>query len=443
MSHHFDLDGPKPDHPELDHLKLDHPKLDRQSFQQLLANAFAVQESHIDQRSLAVFVKIQHLIEAGDLNVPGAMGLVAQSALNVANAAGVAIGLLQGHHLIYRAGSGSAAADVDRQVTASLTASADTLGNHEILCVENADADPRIQAAICRQLGAKSLLILPICDRNTLAGVLEVRFSEAHTFEEPEVRTYRLMTGLIEEAMLRAEQVQTKQVQTKPNPADAIVAEPVEQKKILAPVAEAGVAIPAEILRNPASTPLPTGAALYQRFQRGLAKFRKSSIFKQPASMAAMLTTRAKGTAIPINGRGGRNLALAGLTVVLLFTCAIAYKGHRQASPVASSTLSQTSTNEKDETLVPLPAATTSASAPVAKPSPVRRQIKPAKSTSRPIRVANNEVDYVRGDVTVRYFTYKTAKQRKPVNKNRVAHIGDDVTVRYFAPQPTVHSVSR
>ena len=86
-----------------------HSSLDRESFQQLLASAFAVQESQMDSQSLSLIVEAQQLITRGDLDVDGAMHRIVDSARNVANATGVAIGLLKGDRLVYRAGSGSAA----------------------------------------------------------------------------------------------------------------------------------------------------------------------------------------------------------------------------------------------------------------------------------------------------------------------------------------------
>jgi hypothetical protein len=76
--------------------------LDRESFQQLLANAFAVQESQMDRQSLSAIVEVERLIAKGELDVDGAMHLIVDCARNVANATGVAIGLLKGDQLVYR-----------------------------------------------------------------------------------------------------------------------------------------------------------------------------------------------------------------------------------------------------------------------------------------------------------------------------------------------------
>ena len=130
----------------------------------------------MDRQSLSTIVEVLQWITSGDLDVDGAMHLIAGRARNVANATGVAIGLLKGDQLVYRAGSGSAATYTGRQVTATLIASADTSTSHEILRVENAQTDKRMEAAVCRQFGATSLLILLVYHNQAVAGVLEVLF---------------------------------------------------------------------------------------------------------------------------------------------------------------------------------------------------------------------------------------------------------------------------
>jgi len=77
-----------------------HPNLDPESFQNLLADAFAVQESGIHTESLSVVVDVQRSIETGEFDV-GTMQLIAERVRKIANATGVAIGLLKGDQLVY------------------------------------------------------------------------------------------------------------------------------------------------------------------------------------------------------------------------------------------------------------------------------------------------------------------------------------------------------
>ena len=237
-----------------------HFTLDGESFQNLLARAFLAQEYLESQKaqrpsldlppkpaiteqpkdaippdyiqSLFAIVEVQRLIATCDLEVDGTMALIAERARKVSSASGVAIGLLEGDELVYRAGSGSAAAYIGRHVKATLNVSAQNRASGEILRVENAETDRRIEAAICRQFGAKALLIVPICYHRAVAGAVEILFAEAHTFQDHEVRTYQLMAGLIAEAMSHAAQFARKQVlaaeRTKEHPLPAETPEAAE-----------------------------------------------------------------------------------------------------------------------------------------------------------------------------------------------------------------------
>src|SRR3979490_155142 len=187
-----------------------HSSLDREAFQMLLASAFAIQESGISKQSLSALVEIHNSITRHERQFEGVLALIADRARMVANATGIAIGILTRDQLVYRAGSGCAAGHVGLQATAVLSSSAHSGERKEILRVENAETDGRIESAICREREAKAVLMIPIYCERVVAGVLEVLFSDPHTFDDPEVRTYRLMAGLVEQAILSDIQLGTK-----------------------------------------------------------------------------------------------------------------------------------------------------------------------------------------------------------------------------------------
>ena len=402
-----------------------HSGLDRETLQQLLASAFAVQESHINSLSLAAIMEVQQLVARGELDADGAMNHLVESARNVANATGVAIGLLQGDKLIYRAGSGSTAPYVGRQVNASLTVAADIKARREILRVEDAQRDPRIQAAICRQFGVQSLLILPIYHARKLAGVLEVLFNEAHSFQDCEVRTYRLMIREIEAAICQATPLEQQRNRTEEVPAT--------------PHAVAQVAPQQEpSLRQTGSlSGLPAEYSLAPRRRTAPAAAIEMPTLNRPALLSKGLR-RAKN--IPWL-RHPRNLALAGLATALGFTCWVAYTGRRATVPLeTSASPTSTAIGQPARSPAAQPGKTTAAVQPRRTPT---KEATPLGSKFRRVRVGKNEVDYVAEDVTVRYFTYAPAPKPRPAGDNQVKYIGDDVTVRYFAPNPAARSGGR
>ena len=428
-----------------------HSSLDPESFQNLLADAYVVQESGIDTRSLSAVLELQGLMAESELDVDRAMPLMAERARNVAQATGVAIAILQGDQLVYRAGSGSSAAYVGRRVTAILSVSRHTKSKAEILRVENAQRDGRIEAAICRQFGAESLLILPVYDNRNLVGVMEVIFSDAHSFQEQEVRTYRVMASLLGEVIGRAAQPQIQRAATEPPVLQPVLAsiapqpgipkmEPPRVVQPTAPAPQSGFSIlgltsesvsltrdPLESLRSVAArlTANPTLRRAYR------------------AAIASIATIRLPEIRLPERHQLDRALSVVmrpvirvpyykrwvALTVVVLATW-VAFRDHRPTPAAPTSAVASAKA-------VPQPSSSPSAASTAvpAKASaiPALAVVPPVAAKPRWVRVGNDELDYVGQDVTVRYFGVKPAAQLAPAH-SRTKKIGSDVTVRYFSP---------
>jgi putative methionine-R-sulfoxide reductase with GAF domain len=467
--------------------------LDRETFQQLLASAFAVQESQINSQSLSDIMDVQRSVARGKLDLDSTMRHIVESARKVANAAGVAIALLNGDQLTYRAGSGTSASCIGQHVMALLTVSADAKTSREILRVENAQTDTRIEADICRQFGANALLILPIYYDRAVAGVLDVRFSEAHAFQDGEVRTYRLMAEQIEAAMFQAAQLDQKKTRAAELPPIPEVFEqiaPPSENFVPAPeffmlpenehslYARCGAVLvdvmelpvfkqcarlvqmltqrakhltwpnPRRNLSPAAVKELPVfkqsillATVLKQRAKHltwpirrrdlSLAAVKQLPVFKQSVLFATMLTQRAKSLTWPLRRR---DLTVAAVAVVLAFSGWIAYKGRGPISPLESSTLpTSTSVDQQSPLPKPLPGKNASAVQPAPGSS---KEARHARTALRRVRVGPNEVDYIGEDVTVRIFKDKPAAKRSRAPDGRIAHLGDDVTVRYFTPPP-------
>jgi hypothetical protein len=394
--------------------------LDRTPLQKLLANAFAVQHSQMDKQWLSAIVEVQGLIARRELDVDGTMQLIVDRAQAVANATGVAIALFKGHQLVYRAGSGSAADYVGRHVMATLSVPADTTGGREILRVEDAETDTRIQAEICRQFGAKSLLILLIYHQQSVAGVLEVIFSDAHAFQDSEVRAYRLMAGLIGEAMSQATHLEPEKTSAAPHPAIP--------KPAVSNLVQQSSPQGAEVLHTE-STADADRRVIQQPCEATAAGDAKLSIHRQLAVLATTLMQQAKRA--PWGGRRW-NVAAATVAAVLVVTSWFVYSNRRPASSLRPSAVQALTAVEPQAPVLRLQPVSEKGT-PALQPAPVR--VKPAGTGRlRKVRVGDNEVDYVGDDVTIRYFTPKPkpTTRRVRVGASEVAYIGEDVTVRYF-----------
>ncbi|MGD1081924.1 MAG: GAF domain-containing protein [Candidatus Sulfotelmatobacter sp.] len=390
-----------------------HSSLDRESFQKFLDSASALQESGLDSHSLCSLLKVERAIATGEADQDWVMDLIADRARNVASATGIAIALLEKNQLVYRAGSGSAATYIGRHLSAVLSVSPRSGAPREILRVENAETDPRIEAAICRQHGAKSLLILPIYHEHTVAGLLEVLFSEAHTFQDPEVRIYRLMAGAVEQAMFREVQLGQKEVLASQPATVQLAVEQINAQRQKPPAHESA---------------LQSALNRWTGWVRDSAKAAGEFVYLGPSSKAATTITRFVKRDL---GKHRGNVAAIAVVIAVMIAIWIALD-RSPVSPIGGSARSGSNTAEKQVPSapdMPLPAKRTSKPRTVADET---ESIKRAGSAFRRVRVGQNEVDYIAEDVTIRQFRPR-AKYTQVSNRNELVNIGDDVTVRYFA----------
>jgi hypothetical protein len=394
-----------------------HSSLDRESFETVLASAFAVQQSGMDNESRSALVAIQRSITTGELDVDQTMRLIADRARNVASATGIAIALLKADQLIYRAASGSAASYVGRQETAVLSVSAHKSPRREILRAENAHTDARIEAAICRQFGASSLLILPIYHAGEVAGVLEVFFSEAHTFHDPEVQMYQLMTGLVERAMFRDIQLAQKEsltteLATVPHPIEPITS---QMEKLCSSDKFAPEQLPKSSVDRPRGK-----AAIREKLVRLWQSATGATTITQPLKFPLLETLR-------------WNLLPAAAVIAIVIATWIV---RRPASPVERS--AQKGSNAAGPQVSSAPSRQPPgihSSKPQTALGGTERHEGVSRSAFKRVRIGPNEIDYIAEDVTIRRFTQEPAPlQMRPRNKQ--INIGKDVTVRYFEYKP-------
>jgi len=130
------------------------------------------------------------------------------------------------------------------------------------------------------------------------------------------------------------------------------------------------------------------------------------------------------------------------IAVLLTFTFLMVYKPFNPAKMVGSSALPGANANaieQRSSISKPFPGKPAPAETASASPKPIG----PATKAPRRVREGPNEVKYMGDDVIVRRFTDRTSTKRSRQPNSRIAHIGDDVTVRYFASPPPARTATR
>ena len=378
----------------------------------------------MDRQSLSTIVDLQRAVREGQMGEQSTMQLIAERARSVAYASGVAIGLLNRDHLFYAAGTGTAMSYVGMRVKAMLSVSRMSDSRAEILRVENAEVDQRIEAAVCRQFRAKSLLILPVFRGQALAGVLHVLFDEPHVFEDQEMRTYRILSGILSEALFQSvSPEQRKFASTRMSAARAVIEQKVATER----------RSPADEVRVEATALVNARADAVEDTKPELVEIAEVAV---PDTVLLPAGSIFFQKYLPLYHRA-RISELAVAAVVAVFAWVLCTQ--RPATGASAVSSSKTPVENLQASSTPKLASPTEANV---KPTPasVAETTAPRSLAPAPTRwkvPGDIHVKRFGEDVTVRYLSPRPAAVLT-TDGVETRQLSDDVTVRYIRPRNAV-----
>ena len=110
--------------------------------------------------------------------------LVAERALVITGADGVAVALAQDDAIVCRASAGSIVPDPGVRLDPNSGFSGECLVSGRIVRCDDIDTDPRVNLEACRRLGVRSMLAVPLSDANAADAVAIVYIVSAFPGEE-------------------------------------------------------------------------------------------------------------------------------------------------------------------------------------------------------------------------------------------------------------------
>jgi N-acetylmuramoyl-L-alanine amidase len=134
--------------------------------------------------------------------------LVAERALALTGADGIAIALVHEGDIICRAAAGVMAPDVGAKLDLNAGFSGFCLRTRESVRCDDAEKDARVNQQASHRLNAKSMLAVPLCGRHSVLGLIEAFSSEAYGFSDSDLGSLKLLAELILGAMKPEEQEQ-------------------------------------------------------------------------------------------------------------------------------------------------------------------------------------------------------------------------------------------
>src|SRR6266481_3212838 len=123
--------------------------------------------------------------------------LVAERALTITGADGIAIALAEGDEIICRASAGTMAPDRGVRLDAKAGFSGACFRTGKIVRCDDAEKDPRVNLEACRRLGTRSMVAVPLLGQQSVVGLLEAFSTEPFGFNDSDVRSLNLLAELI------------------------------------------------------------------------------------------------------------------------------------------------------------------------------------------------------------------------------------------------------
>ncbi|MGB6473858.1 MAG: N-acetylmuramoyl-L-alanine amidase [Candidatus Sulfotelmatobacter sp.] len=153
--------------------------------------------------------------------------LVAERAIAITGADGLAIALAENDDIVLRASAGAIKPDVGARIDRDSAFSGACFRTAQIVRADDTETDDRVNLQACRRLGARSMVAVPLCGRRRVIGVLEAFSAEPFGFNDSDVRSLELLAEIIlgalkpedEDRFAEAAQVAATKLEAAPNAA--------------------------------------------------------------------------------------------------------------------------------------------------------------------------------------------------------------------------------
>jgi len=132
--------------------------------------------------------------------------LVADRAVEITGADGVAIALAENNEIVLRAAAGTVRPDRGARIDRDSAFSGICFRTAKILRCDDTETDARVNLQACRRLDARSMIAVPLCGRGRGIGVLQAFSAQPFGFDDSDVRNLTQLAELVVGALTPEEE---------------------------------------------------------------------------------------------------------------------------------------------------------------------------------------------------------------------------------------------
>jgi N-acetylmuramoyl-L-alanine amidase len=123
--------------------------------------------------------------------------LVADRAVAITGADGLAIALAENNEIVLRAAAGTVRPDLGARIDRDSAFSGACFRTARIVSCDDTETDARVNLQACRRLGARSMVAVPLCGRRRGIGVLQAFSAQPFGFNDSDVHNLNLLAELV------------------------------------------------------------------------------------------------------------------------------------------------------------------------------------------------------------------------------------------------------
>jgi hypothetical protein len=143
---------------------------------------------------------LRDLVASGDHRLDTVLETLADSACRLTGATGAAIAMWKDGAMICRARSGDTAPPLGARLSAKTGISGECLRTGRVQICADTENDPIVDVEVCRRLGLRSIVVLPIQGWRGINGIFEIFSTQPVAFTERNITFLQQLTALAERA---------------------------------------------------------------------------------------------------------------------------------------------------------------------------------------------------------------------------------------------------
>jgi diguanylate cyclase (GGDEF)-like protein/PAS domain S-box-containing protein len=167
-------------------------------------------EASEEAELLSKIIDTQNDLASVELDRRIILQVVGERAQTLAAADGAAVELLENGHLLLQSGSGILKSHEGKRLSLAGSLAGRAIQSGQCEYADDTEADPRVDRMVCRDVGLRSLVAVPLFHGERPIGVLVVVSTRPRAFAPKYISAIRLMAGLVAASLIHASEFEIK-----------------------------------------------------------------------------------------------------------------------------------------------------------------------------------------------------------------------------------------